>query len=375
MYINIQTPIHTKEWQLVHTHHWSSISLRISILSPSLHIHNMKATRYCITLFLCISSISVPLLVSSQACQRTCGKIPLKYPFGSGPGCGDARFQKYITCNDQKLTFTTHTGCYPVTNIDYSNQVMYVTDASMSTCACTQPSKGFGLDWDGPFSFHDDDVFTLLDCSIDSSPIYKSNNNAYDTNTSAVPLCDKKGASICSFLYSCRAISMLNLPISTCCVYTPVDLGPSFEMDLQKLQCSSYSAFYSFDGQDYNPENWKYGIALKYKFNVYNDYPGPCANCEKSNGACGYSAVSYNSFICNCPSGINTTTDCYFEAAFNNALPRQTGTCLNSFCIFDYFFPWFVLLMLLTFMDQFDLAVTWSVYPLASILALFLFLL
>ncbi|KAJ4711232.1 Wall-associated receptor kinase [Melia azedarach] len=287
----------------------------------------MKPKHSCITLFFFISTISLPFLVSSQTCQRTCGQIPLKYPFGSGPGCGDPRFQKYVTCNDQKFTFTTHTGCYPVTNIDYTNHVIYITDPSMSTCACTQPSKGFGLDWDAPFSFHDDNVFTLLDCSINSSPIYKS-NNAY--NSSAVPFCDKKGASICSFLYSCRAISMLNLPISTCCVYTPVDLGPSFEMDLQKLQCSSYSGFYSFSGQDYNPENWKYGIALKYKFNVYNDYPSSCANCEKSNGACGYSGA-YDTFICSCPSGVNTTTDCYFEASFNNAprlLPLQTETWL-----------------------------------------------
>ncbi|KAL5761896.1 hypothetical protein ACOSP7_018160 [Xanthoceras sorbifolium] len=271
-----------------------------------------------------VSVISLPFLVSSQTCQRTCGNLPLRYPFGSSPGCGDPRFQKYVNCNQDKLTLTTHTGCYPVTDIDYSNQVIYISDPSMSTCACTQPSKGFGLNWDAPFSFHDDNVFTLLDCSIGSSPVYNGNN------TSAVPLCDKKGAPICSFLYTCRAISMLNLPISTCCVYTPVDLGPSFEMDLQKLQCSSYSGFYSFSGQEANPENWKYGIALKYKFNVYNDYPSSCANCEKSNGACGYAGAS-NSFICNCPSGLNTTTDCFFVTSFNNALrllPWQTGTWL-----------------------------------------------
>ncbi|KAF2282546.1 hypothetical protein GH714_043754 [Hevea brasiliensis] len=106
------------------------------------------------------------------------------------------------------------------------------------------------------------------------SPIYKTNVNSYN-NSTIVPQCDRTGAPICSFLYSCQAISMLNLPISTCCVYTPVDLGPSFEMDLQKLQCNSYSGFYSFSGQEANPENWKYGIAVKYKFNVYNNYPSP----------------------------------------------------------------------------------------------------
>ncbi|MBA0798806.1 hypothetical protein Gohar_009364 [Gossypium harknessii] len=282
-----------------------------------------------ITLLPLLSLIFLPSLVLSQACQRTCGNLPIKFPFGTGPGCGDPRFQQYVTCDQQKLTLTTHTGNYPITNIDYSNQVIYISDPSMSTCGCSQPSKGFGLDWDAPFSFTDDNVFTLLDCSTTSSPIFRSNSYNVD-NSSAVPLCDKQGAPICSYLYSCRAISMLNLPISTCCIYTPVDLGPSFEFNLPKLQCSSYSAFYSFSGQESNPDNWKYGISLKYKFNVYNDYPNACADCEKSSGACGYTG-SYNSFICNCPNGINTTSTCFFVSSFNNGLrllPSQTGTLL-----------------------------------------------
>lgn len=97
------------------------------------------------------------------------------------------------------------------------------------------------------------------------------------------------------------------------CVYTPVDLGPAFEMDLQKLQCSSYSGFYSFNGQDANPDNWKYGITLKYKFNVYNNYPSSCADCERSHWVCGYGGA-YDSFVCNCPNGLNTTSDCLFWA-------------------------------------------------------------
>ncbi|KAA8533040.1 hypothetical protein F0562_032843 [Nyssa sinensis] len=196
----------------------------------------------------------------------------------------------------------------------------------MSTCSCTQPSKGFSLDWDAPFSFHDNNIFALLDCSTASSPIYKSGGG----NTTTVPLCDTEGAPICSLLYSCQAISRLNIPISTCCVYTPVDLGPAFEMDLQKLQCSSYAGLYSFNGQESDPETWKYGVALKYKFNFNNDYPPTCANCERSNGACGYGGF-YNSFVCNCPSGLNTSTDCFFSASWNNGfrvLPWQIGTWL-----------------------------------------------
>ncbi|XP_065864298.1 putative RING-H2 finger protein ATL21C [Euphorbia lathyris] len=283
----------------------------------------MNSSHKPLIFFICLIS-SLPSLISSQACKNTCGNTAIKYPFGTGLGCGDPRFLKYVTCTDQKLSLTTHTGTYPVTDIDYNKQVIYISDPSMSTCSCTQPSKGFGLDWDAPFSFHDDSVFTLLDCSTSSSPIYNTDSKS-ENNGTIVPQCDKTGAPICSFLYSCQAISMLNLPISTCCVYTPVDLGPAFEMDLQKLECSSYSGFYSFNGQEANPENWKYGIAVKYKFNVYNDYPSSCGDCERSNGVCGYGGA-YNSFVCNCPTAFNTTSDCFFGYSHGSTL--QTGTLL-----------------------------------------------
>lgn len=256
--------------------------------------------------------LTLPSSITSQICQRSCDKIPLRFPFGSDAGCGDPRFHQSVTCNQDKLTFTTHTGSYPITNIDYTKQVLYISDPSMSTCSCTQPSKGFGLNYDAPFTFQDDNIFALLDCSTSSS----SNGSLYSSDNSKVSLCDNQGAPICSFLYSCRAISYINLPISTCCVYTPVDLGPAFEMDLQKLQCSSYSGFYSFNGRESDPNSWKYGIALKYKFNVNNEYPSSCSSCERSNGVCGYYGV-YNSFICNCPNGLNTTNDCYFGSSYS----------------------------------------------------------
>ncbi|XP_023740347.1 wall-associated receptor kinase-like 15 [Lactuca sativa] len=271
---------------------------------------------------------------TSQTCKPTCGTLPVRYPFGTGLGCGDPRFQTRVTCNNQHLTFITHTGCYPITAIDYPNQIIYITDPSMSTCGCTQPSKGFGLDWDAPFTFHDNTVFALLNCDTSSSPIFKSDGRN-------APVCDPvSGTRVCGILNSCQAVSRLTTPVSSCCVYAPVDLGPSFEMDLGKLNCGSYSGLYGFDGHADNPESWKYGVALKYKFNFNNEYPTMCADCERSGGVCGYGGP-YSSFLCNCRSGINTTTNCLFEATWNSSSRFVHG----GFWI--YALTWLVIWMML----------------------------
>lgn len=173
----------------------------------------------------------------------------------------------------------------------------------MSTCTTTNPSAGFALDWDAPFTFVDGNIFALLDCSTSpDSPLYSTNS----TN-----MCDANNAPVCSLLYTCPAITQLNVPISTCCIYSPVSLGPSFEMDLKQLECTSYSGIYSFGAAETNPPGWKFGIALKYRFSVDDGYPSACADCEKSNGVCGYTG-QYDSFTCNCVSGMNTTNNCYY---------------------------------------------------------------
>ncbi|KAF5754798.1 putative wall-associated receptor kinase, galacturonan-binding domain-containing protein [Helianthus annuus] len=303
---NIPSPSQSIEYRCL----WCIMCTKMSLttnIPPSL---TTKLTIISILVFLSSSFTS-----SSQTCKSTCGPIPVKYPFGTGSGCGDPRFQNRVTCTNQHLTFITHTGCYPITDIDYSNQIIYITDPSMSTCACTQPSKGFSLDWDAPFSFHDNTVFALLNCDVSSSPIFKSDRN----NNSVSPVCDTgSGSRVCEHLNSCQAVSRLGVSVSTCCVYTPVDLGPSFEMDLQKLNCGSYSGLYGFDEHLDDPEGWKYGVAIKYKFNFNNEYPPMCDDCEKSNGVCGYGGP-YNAFVCNCRSGINTTRDCSFEATWNGS--------------------------------------------------------
>ncbi|GLJ31863.1 hypothetical protein SUGI_0641150 [Cryptomeria japonica] len=242
-------------------------------------------------------------LVMGWTCRGLCGSLQVKYPFGTGPGCGDPRFQTYITCHNQRqLIFTSHTGSYPIQDIDYNKHVIHIKDPFMSTCNSMQPSRSFGLDWAAPFRIKND-AFVLLGCSP-TSCLYDPHNY----------LCDIGSAHICSSLYACPGIGGLDLPIhapiTSCCVYSPINLGPAVEMNLSRLQCLSYTNIYSFGGDLTNPSQWRYGVALEYNYNINNYIPSSCRECEESNGVCGYSGP-YETFVCVCMNGINTTTNCY----------------------------------------------------------------
>ncbi|MQM03034.1 hypothetical protein Taro_035808 [Colocasia esculenta] len=284
---------------------------------------SLPITTIVLVTILTFSSMPTPASSQYNACKTSCGGIPVHYPFGTGPGCGSPQFQPYVTCDPQQgLTFTTHSGTYPIQSVDYANQILYIRDPSMSSCACTSPSSGFGLDWDAPFTFLDGSVFALLGCSpAITSPDYYTNSSGGNG-----PLCDTS-SSVCSLLYSCPAVGQqLAAPAPTCCVYAPVSLGPSFDIDLKKLQCGGYAGIYSFGGQESDPRQWKFGIAVKYKFSVDNVFPRACANCEKSNGACGYTAGELGAFTCNCPNGLNTSSDCFFMASYHSGVEERSST-------------------------------------------------
>uniref|UniRef100_A0A0C9RQG5 TSA: Wollemia nobilis Ref_Wollemi_Transcript_25208_1404 transcribed RNA sequence n=1 Tax=Wollemia nobilis TaxID=56998 RepID=A0A0C9RQG5_9CONI len=237
------------------------------------------------------------------ACRDVCGNLQVKYPFGTGPGCGDPKFQSYVRCVNQKLMLTTHTGSYRITSVDYDNHVILIADPLMSTCNAMQNSGSFGLDWSAPFKLKND-VFVLLGCSSSSS-LFNAHNS----------VCDTGSAHICSSLYSCPGVTGLGLPpnspISSCCVYSPINLGPADDLNLPKLQCSSYTSVYNFGDDPTNPRRWKYGIALLYGFSMNNNYfTTACNDCQQSAGVCGYTGMA-RSFVCVCKNGVNTTANCY----------------------------------------------------------------
>ncbi|KAL6190152.1 hypothetical protein ACLB2K_036551 [Fragaria x ananassa] len=235
--------------------------------------------------------------IINKTCGDTCGAIPVKFPFGTGFGCGHPDFTRYIKCtNLDTLLFTTGTGFYTISSIDYTSNNIIVADPLMSTCSSMQNSGSFSLDKASPFTIREENIFVLLGCST-TSPVFDSSHDLCDTGS---------GSRVCRGLYSCKGVSGIglqqNAPISTC-VY---DDDSGYGLDLPKLQCSSYTSVYEF-GDEGDPMKWKFGISLQYNDSYYTK---PCKDCEASGGLCGFGGLD-QSFACICRSGMNTTTNCF----------------------------------------------------------------
>ncbi|KAK9276229.1 hypothetical protein L1049_005760 [Liquidambar formosana] len=118
----------------------------------------------------------------------------------------------------------------------------------MSTCNSMQNSGSFSLDRASPFTLTADNTFVLLGCST-TSPVFDPNEDLCDTGS---------GSRLCKGLYSCEGLTGIglqqNAQISTSCVYeSPTGLASGFELDLPKLQCSSYTSIYGFGGDEGDP--------------------------------------------------------------------------------------------------------------------------
>ncbi|KAL7150211.1 hypothetical protein ABFS83_05G095400 [Erythranthe nasuta] len=216
------------------------------------------------------------------ACKTRCGPLEIKYPFGTGHGCGSPRFHPYVTCSaaagsggEGELRLTTHTGSYQVTSISYSDSVLTL----------------------GP------STFILLACSPETYSITVKGN----------PICDPSSLYLCADIYTCPGVVALGLPLfpptNTCCVYSPANLGPEDELDLEALGCEGYSSVVALGDSPTDPARWRYGVALKYTLGGMDGYDvaPSCRGCEQSGGY----APPRNSFVCVCGKYGNTTTDCY----------------------------------------------------------------
>lgn len=265
-------------------------------------------------IFFFFLSLSPPqrTLAGEQSCRPTCGSLKLKYPFGSGCGCGSPRFHPYVTCEptSNQLTLTTHTGSYPITSISYATSTLTITPPYMSTCNTMQQSPNLGLDWTSPFQLGPS-TFLLLSCPSPTCSLAINGS----------PVCDSSSSHLCDSIYTCPSVTGLGLPIfppsNTCCVYSPANFNSKGELDLRSLKCEGYTSIVSLQDYPTDPNQWQYGVLLKYAKGAFDSYDidNKCNACEESGGVCGY-APPGNSFICACDIGYNTTTQC--RNFFNN---------------------------------------------------------
>ncbi|KAI4328296.1 hypothetical protein L6164_020659 [Bauhinia variegata] len=272
------------------------------------------------------ASAALPIIPVNGTCQSICGAIPVKYPFGTGFGCGHPAFSRYIKCNFGTLQFSTGTGIYTISSIDYPSSTVTITDPFMSNCSSMQNSGSFRLDEASPFTVTKENIFVLLGCST-TSPVFDPQEDLCDTGS---------GSRVCRGLYYCKGVIGIglprNAPTSTCCVYdSPSGLDSGYNLDLPNLQCSSYSTIYEF-GDEGDPMKWKYGILLQ-----YNDsyYPDNCKNCEDSGGLCGFNSLN-ESFACICRNGVNTTNNCYgreYAWSGTTGLKIQTMLTIGEFLL------------------------------------------
>lgn len=285
--------------------------------------------------FFMILLLASPPTASTPVCHDTCGSIQVKYPFGTGPGCGSPLFNPYITCTSNgtldQLILKTHTSSYPITSISYTTSTLILTPPYMSTCTTMQTSPNFGIDLTAPFQISSS-TFILLHCQVKSSTI-----------------CDTSFDYLCASLYSCPEVVSLGMPLfsptNTCCVYSPGNLDGKGELNLRENDCSGYTSVVSLGDNPTDPTHWVYGVALKYTHGVFDDIvTTKCTSCESSGGVCGY-APPGSGFVCVCKSGYNTSLDCSNYDQNQDFLwdsisppPMYNGTFFLLFLLFHLLF-------------------------------------
>lgn len=90
-----------------------------------------------------------------------------------------------------------------------------------------------------------------------------------------------------------------------CCA---VPFGSIKAINLTKLQCEGYSSAYNLAPLRINgPDEWAYGIRVKYSVQANQDF---CRACQATGGTCGYGTDSVRQ-LCMCGTS-NSTSTCDF---------------------------------------------------------------
>ncbi|KAK3005150.1 hypothetical protein RJ639_017156 [Escallonia herrerae] len=159
------------------------------------------------------------------------------------------------------LPFITPSGTYKVQGIDYNKKTPTIYDPSMSTCSILQPHHNFVMSKIKSVIIPPtpDTVFTLLNCSRDSSVLNHYRSLCFNFSGHS---CDELYGSCTSF----RLFHLLSNNTPPCC-FTGYDTVKYMSMNI--LDCTHYTTMYNTDGlHGVAPLDWIYGIKLSYSVPV-----------------------------------------------------------------------------------------------------------
>ncbi|KAK4427123.1 hypothetical protein Salat_1481200 [Sesamum alatum] len=242
-------------------------------------------------------------------CRSFCGNLTVDYPFALQPGCGHHGFRELLFCINDVLMLHISSGSYRVLDIDYAYDFLVLHDPHMSTCdAIILGGRGNGFvvePWRAPYlNPTPDTVFMLLGCSA-QSPLFQGFPGKH------LPCRNVSGLG-CEEYYGCPAWEIINPrrvgPVygsgpPDCCAM-PYETIRS--VNLSRLDCQGYSSAYSLAPVKVSgPDEWAYGIQVKYSLQGSEDF---CRACEATGGTCGYD-IDGNSDLCMCGSW-NSTSNC-----------------------------------------------------------------
>ncbi|OIT26357.1 PREDICTED: uncharacterized protein LOC109215408 [Nicotiana attenuata] len=280
----------------------------------ALSITNRLTSSYFST-FPCSFSVSIfiilfilPFLIPTQAqsrlCRKSCGGIPIQYPFGLDDGCGSPYYRHILVCTADMLEFRTPSGRYAVKNINYSDPHILVTDPFMWNCLDGdnfRPTRPFSLDTSTHFTLSPQNDYLFFNCSEKDVIIERKPTFCERFPEQCDSTCDSSSY-LCRHLPECAN----GLRSSSCCSYYP---KATESLRLMLKHCATYTSVY-WRNLGVTPafnEVPEYGIRVGFDIPVTTRCL-KCQDSDKGDGICGFHTERLN-FLCLCNKG-NSTTNC-----------------------------------------------------------------
>ncbi|VFQ96267.1 unnamed protein product [Cuscuta campestris] len=246
-----------------------------------------------------------------KLCRKSCGGVPIQYPFGVDDGCGSPYYRHIVKCTAAgELLLLTPSGKYPIKNVTYDEDDPHivVSDPFMWSCrdgGRFRPPRPFSLDTSTRFSLPRETEYLFFNCSTDEVAVESKPHFCRRFPEECDSVCDS-GSFLCRNLPECPGA----LRGGSCCAYYP-EAAESLRIMLR--HCATYTGVYwkNIGGGG----NGKAGAAFSQvpEYGVRVDFEIPvtskCLECEDGGGTCGFDTQN-QSFLCLCHKR-NSTTNCH----------------------------------------------------------------